>query len=54
MEYSLQTYVAKGAIRNVADKNPSNLKHALPLVRRPDSTASCIVDLEGFSPSTIN
>jgi hypothetical protein len=30
-------------VGNVTYKNPSNFKHALPLVRGPDSTASRII-----------
>lgn len=44
-EYGLQADVTKVCIGDVANENPSNLEDTFPLVRCPDSTASCIVDL---------
>ena len=35
--------MAQVGIGDVAYKNPSNFEHALPLVRSPNSAASCII-----------
>lgn len=44
-EDGLQAYVTKVCIRDVANENPSNFEDTLPLVRCPDSTTPCIINL---------
>ena len=37
--------MTKTGVGDVADKDPTDLKHTLPLVGRPDCTATSVVDL---------
>ena len=41
-------------VRNVANEDPPDLEHAFPLIRCPDSTAPCVVDLLKRELSQIN
>lgn len=44
--HSLELDMTQVCIRNVADKDPPDLEHAFPLVWRPNSTTTCIVNLK--------
>ena len=41
----LQADVPQIGVGNIAHEDPANFKDTLPLVRRPDSAAPCVVHL---------
>ena len=40
----LQPDMTKGGVRDISNKDPSDLENALPLVRSPHSTAPSVID----------
>jgi hypothetical protein len=46
--------VAKIGVRDVSDKDPSNLEDSLPFVGCPHGAASCVVNLNGKGSSWEN